>query len=72
MWKRSSSPQAFTELARVFHSARGCAISDTERYRPHSGLHVVHPELGGGVDYMEPPEAFSEEPRQIEKERTEA
>ena len=37
------------ELARVFHLARGCAISDTGRYRPHSGLHVVNPELGGGV-----------------------
>ena len=37
------------ELARVFHLARGCALSDTGRYRPHSGLHVVHPELGGGV-----------------------
>src|SRR5213079_3065384 len=37
------------ELARVFHLAWGCAISDTGRYRPHSGLHVVHPELGGGV-----------------------
>src|SRR5579871_1858068 len=28
------------ELARVFHLARGCAISDTGRYRPHSGLRV--------------------------------
>jgi hypothetical protein len=37
------------ELARVFHLARGCAISDRGRYRPRSGLHVVHPELGGGV-----------------------
>jgi methyltransferase (TIGR00027 family) len=37
------------ELARVFHLARGCALSDTGRYRPHSGLHVVNPELGGGV-----------------------
>src|SRR5580704_15176143 len=37
------------ELARVFHLARGCDLSDTGRYRPHSGLHVVHPELGGGV-----------------------
>jgi len=37
------------ELARVFHLARGCAISDTGRYRPHSGLHVVNPELRGGV-----------------------
>src|SRR5580704_18059173 len=37
------------ELARVFHLARGCAISDTGRYGPHSGLHIVHPELGGGV-----------------------
>jgi len=26
------------ELARVFHLARGCALSDTARYRPHSGL----------------------------------
>src|SRR5258707_10750670 len=38
------------ELARVFHLARGCAISDTGRYRP---------------------EAFSEELRQLETERTE-
>src|ERR1700693_4313061 len=37
------------ELARVFYLARGCALSDTGRYRPHSGLHVVNPELGGGV-----------------------
>src|SRR5258708_95337 len=29
--------------------ARGCARSDSRRYRPHSGLHVVNPELGGGV-----------------------
>src|SRR5262249_47406328 len=37
------------ELARVFHLARGCAISDAGRYRPHPGLLVVNPELGGGV-----------------------
>ena len=37
------------ELARIFHPARGCAISDHGRYQPHSGLHVVHPELGGSV-----------------------
>src|SRR5215831_2019335 len=37
------------ELARVFHLARRCAISDTRRYRQHSGLHGVNPELGGGV-----------------------
>src|SRR6202161_1999572 len=38
-----------TELARLFYLARGCALSDTGRYRTHSGLHVVNPELGGGV-----------------------
>src|SRR5882757_2106182 len=32
-----------------FHLARGCAISGTGRYWPHSGLHFVNPELGGGV-----------------------
>jgi hypothetical protein len=50
MWERSSSHRCklSAELARVFHLARGCAISDTARYRPHSGLHV-NPELGGGV-----------------------
>src|SRR5579863_796528 len=37
------------ELASVFHLARGGALSDRGRDRPHSGLHVVHPELGGGV-----------------------
>src|SRR6266700_1908573 len=37
------------ELARVFHLARGCAISDAGRYRPHPGLHIVNPKLGGGV-----------------------
>src|SRR5215813_3948885 len=37
------------ELARVFHLARRCSISDTEGYRQHSGLHGVNPELGGGV-----------------------
>src|SRR6202789_3240992 len=37
------------ELARVFHLARGCALSDTGSYREHSGLHVFNPELGGGV-----------------------
>src|SRR6516162_1172593 len=37
------------ELARVFLLARRCAISDTERYRQHSRLHGVNPELGGGV-----------------------
>ena len=71
MWERSSLPQAFSRTRRVFHLARGCAISDRGRYRPHFGLHVVNPELGSGVDYMEPPEAFSEEPRQLESERTE-
>ena len=59
------------ELARVFHLARGCAVSDTGRYRPHSGLHVVNPELHVVFDYMEPPETFSEELKQLEKERTE-
>src|SRR5215471_6916055 len=37
------------ELARVFHLARRCTISDTKRHRQYSGLHVVNPELGGGV-----------------------
>ena len=37
------------ELAYVFHLARRCAISDTGRDRQHSGLHVIHPELGDGV-----------------------
>src|SRR5277367_112353 len=59
------------ELARVFHLARSCAISDTRRYRPHSGLHVVNPELGVVFDYLEPSEAFSEELRQLERERAE-
>src|SRR5260370_19153603 len=70
---REARPRRLSaELARVFPLARGCAISDTRRYRPHSGLHVVNPELGGGVlDYVEPPEAFSDELRQFEKQRTE-
>ena len=37
------------ELACIFHLARGCAITDTGGYRPHSGLHVVNQELRGGV-----------------------
>lgn len=37
------------ELARVFHLARRCAVSDTGRYQQHSRLHGVNPELGGGV-----------------------
>jgi hypothetical protein len=49
MWERSSSPQAFSRTRPRFSLARGCALSDTGRYRPHSGLHVVNPELGGGV-----------------------
>src|SRR5579871_1691843 len=37
------------ELGGVFQLARGCAISDRGLDRPHSGLHVVNSELGGGV-----------------------
>src|SRR5262245_47058684 len=37
------------ELARVFHLARRCAISDTGRYLRYSGLYSFNPELRGGV-----------------------
>src|SRR5215510_4144764 len=37
------------ELARVLQLARRYAISNTGRYRQHSGLHSINPELGGGV-----------------------
>ena len=59
------------ELARVFHLARRCALSDTGRYRQHSGLHGVNPELGGGVRLHGPPQAFSEEIRELVTVRTE-
>jgi hypothetical protein len=59
------------ELARVFHLARGCAISDTGRDWPHTGRRFVNPELGGRVRLCGTPEGFSEQLRQIEKARTE-
>jgi hypothetical protein len=49
MWEKSSSPQAFCRTRPRFSLGSGLAISDTGRYRPHSGRHVVNPELGGGV-----------------------
>ena len=49
MWEEARRRRLSAELARVFHLARGCALSDRGRYQPHSGLHVVNPELGGGV-----------------------
>ena len=39
---QQNSPAFFTWLGVVPYLTRG-------RYRPHSGLHVVNPELGGGV-----------------------
>src|SRR5580704_9333441 len=47
--REARRPRLSAELARVFHLARGCAVPDAGRYRPHSGLHVVDPELGSGV-----------------------
>ncbi len=52
-----------------FSLARGCAISVTGRYRA-VWIHVVI-QNRRCFDYLEPPEAFSEEPRQLERERTE-
>jgi O-methyltransferase involved in polyketide biosynthesis len=70
MWERSSSPQAFSRtcrrhLARVVPYLTQDAIGRTLDYMSSiQNSEVV-------FDYMEPPEAFSEELRQIEKERTE-
>src|SRR5258708_12148302 len=55
------------ELARIFHLARGCAISDTGRYRPHSGLHVVNPELGGGLRLLATSRGILRTPKAIRK-----
>jgi methyltransferase (TIGR00027 family) len=52
---RCLAAQAFSGTRPRFHLARRCAISDTGRYRQHSGLHGVNPELGGGVRLHGPP-----------------
>ena len=59
------------ELARVFHLARRCAISDTGSDHQHSGLHGVNPELGGGIRLHGSPQAFSEEMKELVTKRTE-
>ena len=72
MWERSLSPQAFEQNSPAFFTWLGVvpyltqdAIGRTLDYMSSiQNSEVV-------FDYMEPPEAFSEELRQIEKERAE-
>src|SRR5215469_1085658 len=58
------------ELARVFHLARRRAISDTGSHGRTLDYMSSIESSEVVFDYMEPPEAFSEELRQLEMERT--
>ena len=58
-------------LARVFHLARGCAVSEWDAIGRTLDYMSSIQSSEVVFDYVEPPEAFSEELRQIETQRTE-
>src|SRR5215471_12571409 len=49
IWGRCLSAQAFSRTRPRFSPGSALCHIDTGRYRQHSGLHGVNPELGGGV-----------------------
>ena len=72
MWERSSTPQAFEQNSPAFFTWLGVVPYLTEDAIGRTLDFMASIQNSEVVfDYMEPPEAFSEELRQIEKARAE-